>query len=254
VSGDAARPLAGWRIAVTRPREQAALLADELERLGAVAVVVPLIEIEPAPAKAALRAVARSLARTDWVVVTSANGVRALEDALSLVRGSDRTRIAAVGPATAVEIRRLGLEPSFVPDRFAAEEIAQGLGDVRGKRVLLLQSDLASRRLAADLAARGAIVDHAIAYATTPAQPAEEELQELRRGVDAILLASGSAARRLAALASDLPATRRALLVCIGPKTAAVAREAGLEVGLVAEEATAQGMIQAFVSHYGESA
>jgi len=254
VSGGVAGPLAGRRIAVTRPREQAAALADELERLGAVAVVAPLIEIEPAPAKAALRAVARNLARTDWVVVTSANGVRALEDALSLVRGSDRTRIAAVGPATASEIRRLGLEPSFVPDRFAAEEIAQGLGEVRGKRVLLLQSDIASRRLAADLAARGAIVDHAIAYATAAAQPAAKGLEELRRGVDAILLASGSAARSLAALASDLPATRSALLVCIGPKTAAVAREAGLDVGLVAEEATAQGMIQALVSHYGESA
>jgi uroporphyrinogen-III synthase len=44
------------------------------------------------------------------------------------------------------------------------------------------------------------------------------------------------------------------MLVCIGPKTAKVAREVGLKVGLVADETTSDGIIQALVSHFGESA
>ena len=44
-----------------------------------------------------------------------------------------------------------------------------------------------------------------------------------------------------------------ALLVCIGPKTAKVAREVGLTVGLVADETTSDGIIRTLVTHFGES-
>jgi uroporphyrinogen-III synthase len=60
------------------------------------------------------------------------------------------------------------------------------------------------------------------------------------------LLASGSAARSLAAAGG----AGEALVVCIGPTTAAAARASGLEVGLVADEATGQGMIEAVASHF----
>ena len=43
------------------------------------------------------------------------------------------------------------------------------------------------------------------------------------------------------------------LLVCIGPKTASVAREVGLPVGIVADETTADGIIRALVGHFEES-
>jgi len=248
-----ARPLTGLRVAVTRPRAQASGLAAGLAEHGAEVVVAPLIEIRPAPDRRVWKQVARDVQRADWVVVTSANGAEALRELAPLLRGADGPRVAAVGPATAAALRELGLEPAFLPERFAAAEIAAGLGDLVGARVLVLQSDLASRELAGDLAARGAVVDRAIAYATAEAVPPRPELDELARGVDAVLLASGSAARSLAALAEELPAVREALVVCIGPKTATVAREAGLPVGLVADEATNEGMIQALVTHFGKS-
>ncbi len=78
---------------------------------------------------------------------------------------------------------------------------------------------------------------------------AEDELTELR-AADAIVLMSGSAARSLA----DQGGAGRALVVCIGPRTADVAREAGLTVGLIAHEATSEGIIQALTSHFGERA
>jgi len=42
--------------------------------------------------------------------------------------------------------------------------------------------------------------------------------------------------------------------VCIGPKTAKVAREVGLKVGLVADETTAHGIIRALVDQFGDKA
>ena len=78
--------------------------------------------------------------------------------------------------------------------------------------------------------------------------PTAEERTELERA-HAILLASGSAARSLAAAASP---TENTLLVCIGPSTADVARAEGLRVDLVADDATGEGMIRALAVHLGE--
>jgi uroporphyrinogen-III synthase len=233
-------PLQGRRVVVTRPEAQAGPLAEELERLGATPLVVPLIEIEPAED---LEAALDDDERFDWLVVTSANAVGAALPPLP-----DDVRVAAVGPVTAAALCALGIEPAFVPERFAADAIVDGLGSLEDKRVLLLQSDLASDQLAGELRERGAAVTALRAYRTVPVERPADELAALRTA-DAVVLASGSAARSLAAQGG----AGEALVVCIGPQTAGVAREAGLRVGLVAPEATAEGIIQALVAHFGES-
>lgn len=239
------RPLADHRIVVTRPRGQDTSLGSELERRGASVSFVPLVEIRPPVDDRALdEAVERGA--YDWVVLTSANAVRALGDRLLRLGNA---RVAAVGPATAEAVRALGAEPAFVPNTFAGDAIPDGLGVLGGRRVLLPQADIADPGLADRLRGRGAVVDAIVAYRTIAAVPDADGIAALR-AADAVLLASGSAARSLAAL--DL-ALGDVLVVCIGPKTAAVAREVGLEVGLVADEATSQGMIRALVAHYGES-
>jgi uroporphyrinogen-III synthase len=115
--------------------------------------------------------------------------------------------------------------------------------------VLLPQSEIAERSFADGLRARGATVEVVDAYRTVGLEPTAAELAGLD-GADAILLASGSAARALAAAATP---SERTLVVCIGPATAGAARAAGLRVDLVAEDATGQGMIRTLVSHFGES-
>jgi uroporphyrinogen-III synthase len=237
-------PLRGRRIVITRPAEHAGPLVRTLEALGAEAVVVPLIAIEPVEDAGEL---ARLVGRGDhdWIVFTSANAVRAAGSALSRTGA----RLAAVGPVTAAALRELGLTPAFVPERFAATEIAVGLEPLQGARVLLPQSEIAEPLLSDELRRRGAIVDEVEAYRTVERSPPEAERAALE-SADAILLASGSAARSLAGSGVG----RSALVVCIGPTTAEAARAAGLSIGLVAEEATAQGMIAAVVSHFGGSA
>ena len=233
--------LRGKRVVVTRPREHAELLVRGLEALGADVSVVPLIAIEPLADGGELARLVEQ-GDNDWIVFTSANAVYAMGSLLPHAR----TRFAAVGPVTAAALRVLGLEPAFVPERFAAEEIAAGLEPLEGARVLLPQSEIAEPLLADELRARGANVAAVAAYRTVPRRPTEHELAAVR-AADAVLLASGSAARSLAAegLAG------KPLVVCIGPTTAAAARSYGLEVGLVPDEATGEGMIEALASHFG---
>jgi uroporphyrinogen-III synthase len=234
--------LAGRTVIVTRPREHAGPLVEGLERLGAEAPVVPLISIELFDTEGRFAELVESGSH-DWIVFTSVNAVRVVG---RLLPGT-RARAAAVGPATAGALREVGVEPAFVPRRFAAAEIADGLEPLEGGRVLLPQSEIAEPLLADELRARGALVDVVDAYRTVGLNPSGDELA-LLRDADAILLASGSAAL---ALAAALPEPD-ALVVVIGPSTADAARAVGLRIGLIADEATGQGMIQALVRHFGE--
>jgi uroporphyrinogen-III synthase len=242
------QPLAGKRIVVTRPESKP--LAQALELLGAEVSIVPLIEIRPAEDRRPLDAALENLAAYEWVVFTSVNGVSAVDER---VRGmGPGTRVAAVGPVTADAVRALGVEPAFVAAR-ASEDIARGLGPLDNKRVLLPQADIADPRLADELRGRGATVDAVVAYRTILVEPPMWGILPMRLA-DAVVLASGSAVRGLAAIAASFEGFGTStILVCIGPKTAAVAREVGLPVGLVADESTGDGIIRALVSHFGET-
>jgi uroporphyrinogen III methyltransferase/synthase len=249
----AERALEGRRIVVTRPRRQALALAAELERLGAAALVVPLVGVGSLEDPSELDGALARLDRYEWIVFTSANGVAAVRDRLPAGTGLGGLRVAAVGPATAAAVGELGIEPAYVPERFEAAAIADGLGDLDGVQALLPQADAATPELATELGRRGALVDAVVAYRTVQVEPSDDELEELRTEADAVVVASGSAVRSVAVLVDRAPALRRALLVCIGPRTAEVAREVGLRVGLVADEASADGIIQALTTHFGES-
>jgi uroporphyrinogen-III synthase len=238
------QPLYGVRIVITRP--EAKPLADELERLGAEVTVVPLIEIRPAEGRALEDAI-DTMGTYDWVVLTSVNGVAAVAQGLAGLGGD--ARVAAVGPVTADAIRDHGVEPAFVATR-ASDDIAAGLGEIEGLRVLLPQADLAEPHLADELRGRGAHVEAVVAYRTVLIEPPMWGILPLRIA-DAVVLASGSACRSLAAAGG---AGGGAMLVCIGPKTAKVAREVGLKVGLVADEATSDGIIRALVDQFGDKA
>ena len=238
------QPLYGVRIVVTRPESKS--LADELERLGAEVTIVPLIEIRPAEGRALEDAI-DTMASYDWIVLTSVNGVAAVAKGLAGLGAG--ARVAAVGPVTAEAIREAGVEPAFLAKR-ASDDIAAGLGDIAGKRVLLPQADIAEPHLAEELRGRGADVETVVAYRTILVEPPMWGILPLRIA-DAVVLASGSACRSLAAAGG---AGGGAMLVCIGPKTAKVAREVGLKVGLVADETTADGIIQALVDQFGDRA
>ena len=69
-------PLFGQRIVVTRPRDDGNRAAALLESLGAEVLLAPTVEVRPISAPASLDAAIDGLASYDWLVFTSANGVR----------------------------------------------------------------------------------------------------------------------------------------------------------------------------------
>ncbi|HKB04321.1 MAG TPA: uroporphyrinogen-III C-methyltransferase [Gemmataceae bacterium] len=193
------RQLAGLRVVVTRPRDQALGFARRLELLGAVAYLLPAIEVrEPAdwgPADAAIRQLrARGY---DWVVFTSANGVAGLLGRLRTLgldgRAFSQARLAAIGPATADALREAHLITDLVPAVDArSEQLADLLSEhCRGNRVLLAQATQGREVLREHLGAIASVDVAPVYEQVSVADPAHEVFDRLRRGeIDAVTLTS----------------------------------------------------------------
>jgi len=239
------RTLAGRTIIVTRPAEQAAPLARELERRGARILVAPTIRLMAARS-AALTAALRELAagQFDWMTLTSAATVDVLRDRLG-APGDVRAKVAAIGEGTAQAFRRWARrDPDLQPATFTTAALARAFPRGSG-RVLCARADIAPEGLEEALARKGWAAIRVDAYRTVFATSLPRQTRDaLRRGdVDAVTFTSASTVRGFVnALGAAKGAPR---VVCIGPVTAAAARDAGLRPATVAKPHTIEGLVAA---------
>jgi uroporphyrinogen III methyltransferase/synthase len=254
-------PLLGRRVLVTRSREQASALSERLMELGADPIEFPVIQIAPPEDYSTLDEAIRRLSCYDWTIFTSVNGVKAFVGRLRAqgmdIRALGGVKLCAIGPATAAELSQYCLDVDFVPRRYVAEAIVEGIGDVEGQRILLPRADIARRALAVELAEAGAEVDDVVAYRTVLANPPGEDVRDmlLSGEIDTVTFTSSSTVRNFAAMMRDDDLTeilRGAMIACIGPITAKTATALGLRVDVVAEEYTIKGLISALVSEVTE--
>lgn len=254
------KPLAGLRVLVTRAAGRADKLAIRLRALGAEPLLRPTIAHAPPDDPEAL---AEALGRLEagvyeWLLLTSVTAVEVvahgLEGRAPQLGGRVSLRIGAVGPTTATACRELlGVEAVAMPERFVGEELARSIGDPVGRRVLLPNADLARPTLEERLRDAGALVDRVVAYKTVPAQGGAELTAILAAGsLSAIMFTSGSTARFFAQHVGEmgLAAARHMVIACIGPATAEVCREIGLEPTVVATVSTEEGLVEALVDYY----
>lgn len=250
--------LTGKRVVVTRARAQAATLVRLLEERGAEVLAFPVIEIVDPLDFGPVDEAIRSLDLYSWAVFTSSNAVdrffARMAEADKDARHMHGLRVAAVGPATADALGRNGIRPDFVPDEHVGEGVLDGLcvrGVGGGSRVLLPRALEAREVLPDELRARGAQVDVVPVYRTVPGTGDPEVLARLRAGdVDAVTFTSSSTVRNFARLAEGVDLTRVAV-ACIGPVTAATARELGMRVDAEPAEYTVPALVEALAAHFG---
>lgn len=249
----AQRPLIGKRILATRAAHQADPLTTALEELGAQVVSQPAIEISPpddwAPADQALN----ELARYDWLVFSSANGVRAVLDRLLKsrdLRAVAAVKLAAIGPGTAEELTRYHLRADLVPSEYRAEALAAALNAALapGSRLLLARASRGREVLSEQLGAAGHQVDQVVVYASRDvAAPDDDVAEQLRAGrIDWVTVTSSAIARSLVKLfGEDLKNVR---LASISPVTTATLAELGLRPAAEAKTYTLSGLVDAILA------
>ncbi|HEU5152683.1 MAG TPA: uroporphyrinogen-III C-methyltransferase [Iamia sp.] len=247
------RPLLGRKVVVTRTRTQASELSRALGALGAEPIEVPVIAVEPpSDGGAALRAALAGIGTARWLVFTSPNGVERTFAHLPDTRALGGVRVAAIGPGTAAALARYRVVADLVPERFVAEALLDVFPGPppapagEGGRVVIARAEEAREVLPEGLRARGWEVEVVPAYRTVPAAVAPAA-REAVAGADAITFTSSSTVSRFVeALGADAVPP---VVACIGPITAATARERGLRVDVEAVEHTIPGLVAALRDH-----
>jgi uroporphyrinogen III methyltransferase/synthase len=169
------RPLFGRRILVTRAREQASDLLDQLEDLGAEVIEAPSTRIAPPGDFSALDDACATAGTYGWIVFTTANSVDALLRRLLEgpydVRAIAGPRICAIGPATADRLSRLGIKADLSPVESGIDAILGAMNALRplaNARVLLPRAEGAREMMADELRKAGAVVTEVTAYRAIP--------------------------------------------------------------------------------------
>jgi len=244
---------------VTRNRDQAAVLAGKLEALGATVLELPLVRVVRDIDRDICAEIFSGFGSYDWLVFTSANGVRHFFDlffaAYRDVRSLGLMRIAVVGEATAEAVRSYHIVPEIVPENPVAEELAKAMiatGSLDSAKVLVVTGNQNRDVLVKLLGDSSAIVDRFPVYKTEKTDLTDDPIaQDFRtHGADAILFTSSSGVKsfvdQAAALKLAAGATRP-LAGSIGPVTTETMRTTGMPVDFTAKTATLDALVEALV-------
>jgi uroporphyrinogen III methyltransferase/synthase len=240
---------------VTRAREQQNEFAELLENYGAQVIECPTIAIRGPDEWEPVDQALERIASFDWVIFTSANGVRSflkrLQEGGGDLRALHGIRVAAIGPATAAALQDVGLHPDLVPDEYRAEAILEAMDrELGGMRFLIPRAAEAREVLPAGLRERGAQVEVVAVYRTVPvADQADAVLDLLRAGqIDAVIFTSSSTVVNFVDMLSgqDLAALLKDVTIaCIGPITAETAARYGLATHIMPAAFTIPALAEA---------
>jgi len=252
-------PLKGIRILVGRARHQAGALSSGLRELGAQVIEIPFIKIRHPRSYKPLDSTLKNIAKYDWLILTSVNGVAAFWERANKNQVTRRhlqhLKIAAIGPATKKAMESHGLKVHVVPKEYVAESVVKSLRRrVAGKRVLLARAKVARDVIPRELRKLATEVDVVEAYETVIPRPSRARVRAMfvntKRRPDIVTFTSSSTVRNFVQLAGRQVwrGRPRPLTASIGPVTSATLRELGLGVDIEARQYTMQGLVKAVVA------
>ena len=254
------QPFFGKRIAITRTREQAGVLREKLTALGAEVIEIATIEIRNPASWEPLDSAIRRLEKFDYLLVTSANGVRnflrRLEACGRDVRDLKGLIVGAIGPATAEEFAKTGVKVDVLPREYVAESLLEALGarEISGKAFLIPRAKVARDVVPRVLMEKGGRVEVVEAYETAvPELPAGELQRLFSPSPDVITFTSSSTATNFARLAGENKVSELlsgVAIASIGPITSETIRKLGLDVTIEAKESTIPGLVRAIEDHF----
>jgi uroporphyrinogen-III synthase len=247
-------------VVVTRPVEQSRSLVELIREFGGRPIVAPVIEIRFEVEQ--LSQHLRHPERFDFVMVTSANAVRALAKA---------AEVAGCAPEAVPEMYAIGRKTKGVAERlgfrahvFEHVKNAQDLGTHvmeqlrgQGQRVVLFpHGRLADTSWTTTLTACGHQVEACVCYDTQSVKLSPNVLEQLTGGEGSVIVlffspsAVTSFVDQLGQTIQQDPS--RWIVGCIGETTDAACRQIGLNVSCTAAQPNERTLLET-VAHYVRS-
>ncbi|HUC31166.1 MAG TPA: uroporphyrinogen-III synthase [Candidatus Paceibacterota bacterium] len=247
--------LKGKHIVITRSVKGGLVWKKYFEHEGAVVHCFPTIKTKPVSPTKKIETVLSRIRSFDWIVFTSAEGVRAMRSLARALRvdisPARMARIAVIGKGTATAVRRAGYRVGFQPSNSDSKTLAQELTLVKGRSILLLRTSIASEDFPRILTARGRKVTDLSIYATVPIKKLDPKFLKLLRDarIDYLTFASPSAVNGLwNGLSKEL---RKKVVhipaVAIGPSVKKLLKKKGFDDVRVAKKSTIKHVADAMI-------
>jgi len=244
----------------TRPQGQ----SDELKRLfeaeGAELLELPLISIQPLELNTEDKLILNLLEEFDWLILTSPNGVRSFfsslkENGIESLPAS--LQIGVIGKKTQKVLSTFGYEPAFVnPGNTAEEFVATFIPKIQNNtekpQILLALGNLARTVIQDELKNHATCTRIDVYETVMPDSTDEKTLQLIRENrYEMLIFTSPSTIQNFMKLNLNIPA-EDLRISCIGEITAREAKNQGISPTVVAEDASAQGIVDAIINHYSK--
>lgn len=252
------KPLTGRRVVLTRSEGANENWADELTKRGASVLELPLVSVTLGASSAVSGEILDSLGTYEWIVFTSANGVKgffkSFFEKYRDIRCLGPGRVACVGKATAVELDRFHIQTDVMPDDATGEALADALiaaDNLENLKILLVAGNRSRDTVETKLVTEGqAIVDTFVVYETKEADAGEAtDVEDFREnGADAVVFASPSAVESFVGQLARLKprdGAKHPKVVAVGPVTAAAVKRHGIPLGAEAATPSAAGIADA---------
>jgi uroporphyrinogen-III synthase len=250
------KALHGKNILVTRPQEQAFEFASMLINEGANIYLLPTIKIIAANDFTHIDSSLSNIGNYVWIIFSSVNGAKFFLERLKFLNIDIATlqgcKIAAIGPSTAKLLESSGLNIDFIPKHHTSTALAKEMDNIAGVSVLAPVTDISTNSLREILEAKGARLDEIVYYYTRKNEVALEYIKKtFKSDIHIVTFTSSSAVTSLIDLTEPLHIDlNEYCIACIGPGTAETAKEHGLDVSIIGNPYTLDGLLNEIKAFY----
>jgi uroporphyrinogen III methyltransferase/synthase len=244
------RPLAGWRVLLTRPHGRSLRTARLLRESGAEVLEIPTIEIAAQEDKTEIHKAFEKITEYRWLVFTSPSGVeRFFEELFAAekdIRCLGSVKIAAIGEGTRNALRQRGLFADLIPQVYDGDSLGAALAEKiqPGDKVLIPRAEVGNQNLVRLLEEAGAVVDDVATYHTEMVPSALIDVQKEfeNHTVDCVAFTSSSTVRGFVKSVPQLDFSQ-VRAACIGKQTMEEAQRYGMQCEM-SEKATIESLIE----------
>lgn len=241
--------LAGMCVLLTRPKEQAAVTAEKLRKLGAQVLEIPAIDTVPLKKQNRLEKCLMKIQDYHWIVFTSQAGVRIFFEEMSErkqdIRCLFHLKFAVIGSGTQKELCKQGIYADLMPEVYEGRALGELLAEqnIAGQRILIPRAEKGNRLLVPILKEAGAVVDDVPIYRTEYRECvlSVRELLDKDRA-DCVIFTSSSTVEGFAAVSKGADYSK-ITAACIGRQTAESAAKYGMKC-YISEEASVDSLVE----------
>ncbi len=262
-SFDPHKPLLGLTAAIACSKTKLEELSGGLEQLGARVLPVPVIELQALEDTSLLDKAIKSLNTYDWIVFTSAHGVRFFLQHLGLrhSRFTPLPKICAIGPGTARALNEAGYAVSLIPEAFIAEGVvdslkkyAGGCHPLSGQHFLIPRAREGRDVIPAALNAAGAQVDVVPCYRNVKPQTDEDLIVRLKgMPPDLFVFTSSSTVRNMIDILGPEDGNSillKTVVAVLGPVTGGTLESFGKRAEIVPGESTIASLLKEICAYF----